>query len=82
MKSADGKSSVEGVITIVQEGRFQMTDRQGVTRLFVLSPNAAMETEQLVPLGRSQVPVRVTFRHGDNALAHVATRIDAIGGAR
>ena len=75
-------SSVEGVITIVQEGRFQMTDGEGVSRLFVLSPNAAMETGQLVPLGRSQVRVRVTFRDGDNALAHVATRIDALGGAR
>jgi len=74
--------SVEGVITIVQEGRFQMTDRDGVTRMFVLSPNAAMETEQLVPLGRSQVPVRVTYRSGDNALAHVATRIDTAAGAR
>ena len=74
--------SVEGVITIVQEGRFQMTDRQGVTRLFVLSPNAAMETEQLVPLGRNQIPVRVAYRDGENALVHVATRIDASGGAR
>lgn len=73
--------SVEGVITIVQEGRFQMTDRSGVSRLFVLSPNAAMETEQLVPLGRNRIPVRVTYRDGDNALAHVATRIDATEGA-
>ena len=74
--------SVEGVITIVQEGRFQMTDRSGVSRLFVLSPNAAMETEQLVPLGRDQTPVRVAYRSGDNALACVATRIDALDGAR
>ena len=75
-------STVEGVITIVQEGRFQMTDHAGVSRLFVLSPFAAMETEQLVPLGRNQVPVRVTYRGGGNALAHVATRIDALEGAR
>ena len=75
-------SSIEGVITIVQEGRFQMTDGAGVSRLFVLSPNAAMETEQLVPLGRDQVPVRVTYRGGDNALAHVATRIDVLEAAR
>ena len=75
-------NTVEGVITIVQEGRFQMTDHAGISRLFVLSPFAAMETEQLVPLGRNQVPVRVTYRHGDNAIAHVATRIDALDGAR
>ena len=74
--------SVEGVITIVQEGRFQMTDRQGVSRLFVLSPNAAMETEQLVPLVHDRIAVRVTYRDGDNALAHVATRIDTAKAAR
>ncbi len=75
-------SSVEGVITIVQESRFQMTDRQGVSQMFVLSPNAALESDQLVPLGRNQIPVRVTFRSGDNALARVAKRIDVLGAAR
>ena len=76
------QKSVEGVITIVQEGRFQMTDRSGVSQLFVLSPYAAMESDQLVPLGRNQIPVRVTYRDGDNAIARVAKRIDVLEGVR
>ena len=36
-----------GVVTIVQEGRFQMTDDAGVSHLFILAHTAAAEPQQL-----------------------------------
>jgi hypothetical protein len=51
-----------GLITIVQEGRFQMTDDDGVSRLFILSASAAAEAEQLTALQRRQARVRVRVR--------------------
>ena len=40
-------ASMDGVVTIVQEGRFQLTDDAGVTHLFILGHAAAAEPEQL-----------------------------------
>ena len=43
-------------MTLVQEGRFQLTDDRGVSHLFILGPYASAETEQLAPLQRQAGP--------------------------
>lgn len=55
-------SEMAGVVTIVQEGRFQMTDDDGISHLFILSHNAAAETDQLVALQNRQTRVRVRYQ--------------------
>ena len=67
---------ITGVITIVQEGRFQLTDRDGVSHLFVLSPHAAVETPALQPLAARQASVRVQYEDAPKVVARVASRID------
>ncbi len=46
-----------GVVSIVQEGRFQLTGDDGVSHLFTLSPSAAMEPAGLQAVLRSRVCV-------------------------
>jgi hypothetical protein len=64
--------SMTGVVTIVQEGRFQMTDDRGVSHLFVLSSSAAAETEQLAALQRRQARVLVRYRPASNLIGNTA----------
>ena len=52
---------MDGVITLAQEGRFQITDGDGVSHQAVLSPRARLEPDQLVGLVRSGARVRVGF---------------------
>lgn len=65
--------SVEGVVTIVQEGRFQLLDDNGVAHQFLLSHNAAPEPEQLPSL--LQKRVRVRYTDAANLIGHAAKRI-------
>ncbi len=67
--------AMDGVITIVQEGRFQMTDDAGVSHLFILGHAAAAETEQLDAIRRGTARVRVRFEEPGNLIGNVATRI-------
>ena len=67
---------MEGVVTLVQEGRFQLTDDRGVSHLFILSPNAAAETDQLAPLQRRQARVRVHYAPGPNVIGNVLSSIE------
>lgn len=67
--------SMDGVVTLVQEGRFQLTDGRGVSHLFILSPHASAETEQLVPLQQRQARVRVRYTPARNAIGNTATAI-------
>ncbi len=68
--------SMEGVVTIVQEGRFQLTDDRGVSHLFILGHNAPPETEQLAPLQRRQARVRVRYRPAENLIGNVLSSIE------
>jgi hypothetical protein len=52
---------MDGIVTIVQEGRFQLTDDAGVSHLCILDRNAAAEPAQLAPLQRRQARVRVHY---------------------
>ena len=67
--------SMSGVITIVQEGRFQMTDDFGTSHLFLLGGLAAAEAEQLSPLVGQQARVRVDYAPAANLIGYVAHAI-------
>jgi hypothetical protein len=67
--------SIEGVVTIVQEGRFQLLDDDGVGHLFLLSYSASAEPEQLGPLLRAQARVRVSYRPAADVIGHRAEQI-------
>jgi hypothetical protein len=71
--------SIEGIVTIAQEGRFQLVDRDGVSHMFVLWHSASPESEQLPPLQRDQARVRVDYTQAHNIiglLAYSITRLD------
>ena len=70
--------NMDGVITIVQEGRFQLTDTCGVAHHFVLSRHALAETEQLPQLAREQARVRVKYEQAKGIIAFEAKRIDLL----
>ena len=69
-------ASMTGVVTIVQEGRFQLTDEGGVSHLFILGPNAATETWELRPLADRQAKVRVRYVDGKKVIAMIAKSVD------
>ena len=71
--------SIEGLVTIVQEGRFQLLDRDGVAHQFLLAHDAPLEPEQLPSL--LQRRVRVAFTDPAGVIAHLANRVDALDGA-
>ncbi len=70
--------TAEGVVTIVQEGRFQLIDDAGVAHLFLLGRGAAAEPEQLPPLQHRQARVRVRYREAPTLIGRVAQRIDLL----
>ena len=67
--------AMTGVVTIVQEGRFQLTDDAGVSQLFLLSPRAGAETAQLSALQHRQSRVRVRCTPAANLIGWVAHQI-------
>ena len=67
--------SIEGIVTIVQESRFQLIDSKGVAHHFLLSHKAALEPQQLAPLQREQAQVRVWFKPATGIIGHTADRI-------
>ena len=68
-------AEMEGVVTIVQEGRFQLTDTSGVSHHFVLSRHALAETEQLPRLAHEQSRVRIKYDQAKGIIALEARRI-------
>ena len=74
--------SVQGIVTIVQEGRFQLVDAHGVAHHFLLSYSAALEPQQLSPLQCDQAMVRVWCKPAPGLIGHVAARIDVLDGER
>jgi len=67
--------SMTGVVTIVQEGRFQMTDDDGVSHLFILSRRAAAETSQLAALQHRQARISVRYEPASNLIGNTASAI-------
>ena len=68
--------TMEGVVTLVQESRFQMVDDGGVYHNFLLSHGAAAEPADLAPLQARQARVRVGYRQAPNMIARIAHRIE------
>ena len=71
--------SMEGIVTIAQESRFQLTAPDGVSHTFLLSWKAPLDPGQLSLLQRDQARVRVDYTGADNIiglLARSVTRLD------
>ena len=69
-------AEMTGVVTIVQESRFQLTDEQGVSHLFILGPNASTETAQLRPLAKAQTRVTVKYQPAAKLIGLKAQSVD------
>lgn len=69
---------LEGVVTVVQEGRFLLTDDDGVTHLVVLSHASSAEPDQLPRLQRDQARVRVNCEQAPGLVAYVARKIELV----
>src|SRR5690348_5456146 len=67
--------SIEGIVTIVQESRFQLIDSKGVAHHFLLSHKAPLEPQQLASLQRDQAHVRVWFKPAPGIVGHTAVGI-------
>jgi hypothetical protein len=68
--------TIEGILILAQETRFQLLDRNGVGHHFILGYGCAAEPEQLPKLANSRI--RVRFSSPSGILAHVASRIDLL----
>lgn len=64
--------SVEGVITLVQEGRFAVVTDSGRVMNFLLAHDASLEPQDLPLLKRDQRRVRVDYTEPSRLVAHVA----------
>jgi hypothetical protein len=65
--------SMTGVVTIVQEGRFQLLDDDGVSHQFLLAYSAAPDPEQLPDL--LQQRIRVSYSNPADLIGHAAHQI-------
>jgi hypothetical protein len=70
---------MEGLVTIVQESRFQLTDDRGVAHLFVLDHGASVEAGELTPLRHHQWRVRVDYHAGNDMIGNVACSVAVCG---
>ncbi len=69
--------TMDGVVTVVQESRFQLTDDAGVSHLFILSPDAAAEPDQLAAVAEGAVPREAWVTHRrpvSSATSHIPSR--------
>ncbi len=71
--------SMTGVVTVVQEERFQLSDGAHNNRVFVLAPDASVEPGPLQELRRSARRVTVQYDDIPDAATHVARRVFATG---
>jgi hypothetical protein len=70
---------LDGVVTIVQESRFQLLDNDGVSHQFLLGYGAAVEPEQLPSLLERRI--RVAYTDPKDLIGHRAARIVLLDGA-
>ena len=71
--------TLDGVVTIVQEGRFTLRTGQGEHHLFLLSHRAAAEPAQLAPLQRARARVRVHYEPAPGLIGFVARAVTRLG---
>jgi hypothetical protein len=65
-------NSTNGVITVVQEHRFQLKQDNGQHRLFILAHNAPQEWSELQTLKDKEQPVTVYFSENEKLIAATA----------
>ena len=71
--------TAEGVITLVQEGRFKLVTDENQVLHFVLAHDAAIEAQDLPPLAQRQTRVRVVYTrptHLTAVVAHTLSTLD------
>jgi hypothetical protein len=73
--------TMDGVVTIVQESRFQLVDDGGVAHLFILGHRSLAEPEQLAPLQARQARVRVRYEEARNLIGFVAKSVTELQAA-
>jgi hypothetical protein len=71
-------AQMEGIVTIVQEARFQLSDDRGVSHLFILAHGASAEPDQLDVLQRRQARVKVRYTTASNLMGLIARSVDLI----
>jgi hypothetical protein len=64
--------SITGIVTIVQEARFQLLDAESVSHHFILD-HAAADPEQLPELLNRRV--RVSYKDPGGIIGHLATSL-------
>ena len=65
----------EGIVTVVQEGRFRLLTRHGQSKLFLLAHDANIEAQDLPELQREQTHVVVQFSDAEHLVAGIAHRL-------
>jgi hypothetical protein len=73
---------VEGVISLTQEGRFELVTDNGRVLHFMLAHNASIEPQDLPPLQREQRRLEVDYTepgHIIGCLAHAMRTVDKSG---
>lgn len=65
-----------GIVTLAQEGRFQLTDEKGIAHLFILSHGASAEASQLGALQHRQTKISVRYTESSTLIANIAKRIE------
>lgn len=64
--------TVNGIITLVQEHRFQLEEEDGRHRLFILAHDAAQQWRDLERLERDHIPVTVHYTDAGGLIACAA----------
>jgi hypothetical protein len=72
--------SVEGIITLAQEGRFELVTEGGRVMQFVLAHNARIEPQDLPSLRRQGWHLRVEYTEPTHIIGHVAHRLWVVDG--
>ncbi|MBP2292781.1 hypothetical protein [Azospirillum rugosum] len=67
--------TVEGTITLAQEGRFQLVSDEGIARLFMLAHDAPIEPQDLPDLVRARARVAVRYDERPDLIAAIVHEI-------
>lgn len=63
--------TVNGIITLAQEGRFQLVSDEGIARLFMLAHDAPLEPQDLPDLARAKARVTVRYDERPDLIAAI-----------
>ena len=72
-------NSIEGIVILAQESRFQLLDGDGIGHHFTIGHACSAEPQQISDLQRTQVRVRVHYVTTKDIIGHTARRIEMLG---